>query len=176
MPAERAIEAAVLATEAWDRQPFPGRIAKRLRRKRARTIVAIAEDGAIAGVTTAMLLGGGRARSDETVVAAAFRGRGLAEAMLDVMVALLSREGVRVIEGESSPRRPEALAFFERYGFRVTGEFRSRGQNGFPEGERVLRTELDVSSRLQRVRAGAGAGLSAGGSAPAREPAHSSPG
>lgn len=139
--------AAALAREAWDVPPRPARIERRLRAKRARAVVAIAEDGTIAAITTATILRGGRARSEETVVAAAWRGQGLAERVLDAMTRWLAADGVHVLEGESSLRRPKALAFFERYGFHVVGGFRSNGRDGYSRGTWVLRTRLALPRR-----------------------------
>lgn len=137
----RRLEAAPLAALAWDVAPAPGVLEARLVAPNVCVMAALDRSGEIVGVATARVLGDGRAVSDETAVVAAWRGRGIAAALLEALVVRLRAIGVRVLEGETSGERLGELAFFRRQGFRVTGAWFAFGVEGYAEGETIFRTE-----------------------------------
>lgn len=141
LPESRRIEAAPVAALAWDVAPAPGVLEARLSGANVRVNAALDRGGHVVGVATARILAGGRAVSDETAVVAAWRGRGIASALLDALVERLRGAGVRVLEGETSGARLGELAFFRQHGFRVTGAWFAFGVEGYAEGEMILRTE-----------------------------------
>jgi GNAT superfamily N-acetyltransferase len=141
-------QASSLAREAWDVPPA-GDLADGWS-DRTRVVCAIV-DGEVIGVTTATIVRDGVATSDETVVAPAWRGRGVAARLLDEMMTRLEREGVVRVIGESSASRPNELAFLRDYGFEVVRWARARDRPGFADGTMVaitvLRLPLDRSRR-----------------------------
>jgi len=140
LPRARRVDAAALAAEAWDLPPAPGVLEARLAAPNALVIAAIDREGQIGGVATARILSDGRAVSDETVVHASWRGRRVAAAMIQALADRLRSRGIRVLEGESSSQKLPELAFFQRQGFRVIGEWVANGVEGYADGERIFRT------------------------------------
>lgn len=130
-----------MAALAWDVAPAPGVLEARLSEGNVRVIAALDRAGRVVGVATARILAGGRAVSEETAVAAAWRGRGIGAALLDALVAHLRAIGLRVVEGETSGGKLGELAFFRHHGFRVTGAWFAFGVEGYAEGETIFRTE-----------------------------------
>ncbi len=145
VPRERLAEAASLAAQAWDVPPAPGRLEKILSDPGAITLVALdARDpaGPFVGVTTARLLSGRRAISEETVVDEQWRGHGVGRLLIAQMKRLLKASGVREVRGQSSGSRTRELAFFVREGFRVIDCRVAKNQEWVASGERVYETAL----------------------------------
>lgn len=145
-PQDRLDEAAQLAATAWDVFPAPAALVDAWIRADELVLIAIdpADGGRLVGVASAVLLGDGRAASEETVVAPGAHGAGVGAALLDALTAALRAAGIRSLHGESSERRLRELPFFLRYGFRIEGVRRARGEPWFHEGDLVIRTRLDL--------------------------------
>jgi GNAT superfamily N-acetyltransferase len=147
------VDAAALASEAWEVRPQPEALARQWSSSLPPAVVLIARlaetadepNGAILGVTTATL-GEGTATSDETVVVPSMRGQGVATRLLDEMMALLRRAGVRTVFGQSSGAKPNELSFFLRYVFHIVAQQKARGLPGFRDGSLYYVTRLDLTT------------------------------
>jgi GNAT superfamily N-acetyltransferase len=74
-------------------------------------------DGVPAGSAAWRLLGDGRAEMKRVYVEPAFRRRGLAQVLVDVLEADAARAGVRSLELNTGPEQPEALALYAALGY-----------------------------------------------------------
>lgn len=144
-PADRLLEVAALAAQAWDVAPDHRALAAELREKGRLAFIAIDEPGSpILGVATATLLGGNRATSDDTVVSREARGRGVGTALIRALVDALRAAGIREVHGQTSERKMDQLGFFLERGFRVAGMERARDMPWFRDGDLVFRTVLEI--------------------------------
>lgn len=145
-PPERLLEVAALAAQAWDVAPDQKALARELAGKGRIALIAVDEPGGdILGVTTATLLEGRRATSDDTVVSREARGRGVGAALMRALVDALRAAGIREVHGQTSERKMDQLGFFLGRGFRVAGMERARGMPWFRDGDLVFRTVLEIS-------------------------------
>jgi len=75
-------------------------------------------DGHAAGCGGVLLVGPEYAEAKRMYVRPAFRGRGVGRRMLDHLVTHAQRRGLRVVRLETGIHQREAIALYERYGFR----------------------------------------------------------
>lgn len=144
-PAERLIEVAALAAQAWDIAPDHEALARELALPGRLSFIATDEaNGPLLGATTATLLDMSRATSDDTVVSREARGRGVGTALLGELVSALRAAGIREVHGQTSERKMGQLGFFLDRGFRVAGMERAQGIPWFNDGDLVFRTVLEI--------------------------------
>lgn len=79
--------------------------------------------GALAGVAGVEVEDGGHAELKRFYVAPAYRGTGVADALIEALVAYAGERGVRILRLETGERQHAAMAFYRRHGFENTPRF-----------------------------------------------------
>jgi GNAT superfamily N-acetyltransferase len=138
---EELADAARLAANAWDVPPRGDELERSLRDEHS-IVVCARRDGHLVGVTTATIVDGRVASSDETVVDPEVRSHRVGRRLLVRMIEILRARGVREVRGQSSSKRRDGLAFVMRLGFHVVGAQIADHLPGFADGTIVLRTRL----------------------------------
>lgn len=79
--------------------------------------------GALVGIAGVEVTDGGFAELKRFYVVPASRGTGVADALIETLVAYAGERGVRVLRLETGDRQHAAMRFYRRHGFRDTPRF-----------------------------------------------------
>lgn len=108
---------------------FDRSLLERVVASEAATLFVARLDGAIVGMATLVnypIPTGTRGHIDDVVVDEGTRGRGVARALLEAMIARAEEQGIRTLDLTSRPSRVAAIRLYESVGFvrRDTNTFR----------------------------------------------------
>jgi len=86
-------------------------------------LVGASVDGRLAGIAGVEVGGDGLAELKRFFVVPAWRGTGVADALIDALTAYAADRGVRTLRLETGDRQNAAVRFYARHGFRVVPRF-----------------------------------------------------